>query len=251
MNSSAEIYFSKFATAICGLGLKNQHLIERSIDLGAAYEIKQLQNINKELVQLLYKSSTFDFVNEIIRGRTLFVGEGNLSFALSIANMSLITPNRLIATTFEAESALSEEAIENADKSRKMGVTVICGVDATKLSATFGSWLFDNIIFQFPNVGSREAVENHNPNFILLRDFLTSAISQLYRTGKVIITTVDNPHYRGAFQFEEAAKITGFKSPEIYQFDPFAFSGYEHTMTHQTGSAIDKHDKFSTWVFRV
>ena len=202
-------------------------------------------------MHLLYKSSGFDFVNEIIRGRTLFVGEGNLSFTLSIANTPLITPNRLIATTFESETELSEEAKENADKLHKMGATVIYGVDATKLSTTFGSWLFDNIIFQFPNVGSREAVENHNPNFILLRDFLKSAISQLYRTGKVIVSTIDNPHYRGAFQFEEAARIAGFKSPEIYPFDPFAFSGYEHTMTHQTGSAIDKHDKFSTWVFRT
>ena len=58
------------------------------------------------------------------------------------------------------------------------------------------------------------------------------------------------PPYRGAFQFDEAADIAGFAPPESYPFDPSAFPEYEHTMTHQSGSAIDHHDEFSTWAFR-
>lgn len=64
------------------------------------------------------------------------------------------------------------------------------------------------------------------------------------------ISVVDSPHYRGAFQFEEAAKIAGFKPPEIYKFDPNTFPEYEHTMTHQTGSALENHNKFSTFIFK-
>lgn len=39
--------------------------------------------------------------------------------------------------------------------------------------------------------------------------------------------------------------------PTTHRFDPDAFPGYEHTMTNEDGSALSKHDQFSTWVFRV
>ncbi len=38
---------------------------------------------------------------------------------------------------------------------------------------------------------------------------------------------------------------------EMYGFDPAAFPDYEHTMTHQPGSALDNHDQFGTWVFTL
>jgi hypothetical protein len=43
---------------------------------------------------------------------------------------------------------------------------------------------------------------------------------QLHQGGKVLISAVDSPHYRGAFQFEEAAYIAGLAPPEFYPFDP-------------------------------
>lgn len=110
--------------------------------------------------------------------------------------------------------------------------------------------LFDTIVFQFPHTGSRGSVQGHHPNFILVRDFLKSAALQLRIVGKVLIAAVDSPHYQGAFQCDEAAKIAGFSPPESYPFDPDAFPGYEHTMTHQRGSALDEHQRFLTWVFR-
>ncbi len=54
------------------------------------------------------------------------------------------------------------------------------------------------------------------------------------------VPVVDTPHYRGAFQFDEAADIAKFQSPESYPFDPNAFPEYELTMTHQSGSALDE-----------
>ena len=41
--------------------------------------------------------------------------------------------------------------------------------------------------------------------------------------GQVLISTVDSPHYNGAFQFDDAAKIAGFMPPEVYPFDPASF----------------------------
>lgn len=197
-----------------------------------------------------HKAKAFDFVAQIANGKTLLVGEGNLSFSLSLTRDARINPSRLTTTTFEYLSELPSEAKENAKQLRSLGTSVLFNVDATKLSSALGWTKFDNIVFQFPHAGSREPVEGHNPNFILIRDFLKSAFHQLMRGGKVLISTVDSPHYRGAFQFEDAASAAGFAPPESYPFDPSRFRGYHHTMTHQEGSALENHDKFVTWVFR-
>jgi hypothetical protein len=197
-----------------------------------------------------HKAKAFDFVAQIAAGKTLLVGEGNLSFTLSLTRNARINPNRLTATIFEYLSELPPEAKENAKRLRNLGVSVLFNVDATKLSSVLGWMKFDSIVFQFPHAGSREPVEGHNPNFILVRDFLESASRNLTKGGKILISAVDTPHYRGAFQFDDAAKAAGFLPPESYPFDPGRFRGYHHTMTHQEGSALENHDEFATWVFR-
>jgi len=197
-----------------------------------------------------HKAAALDFVGQLSRGRTLLVGEGNLSFALSLAKMPHIGPRRLTATTFEAKSDLSPSAQANASTLCSLGVTVLYGVDARDLSTTLGSQRFDNIVFQFPNAGRRDGIRGLNPNFILIRKFLRSAVQQLAPNGQVYISAVDSPYYEGTFHFDEAAAQAGFWPPEMYNFDPAAFPGYEHTMTHQSGSALDNHDQFGTWVFK-
>lgn len=225
-------------------------LIAKSIDLGLLEEIVPLQKVDEALIQLLHKGTAFDFVGEIAEGKTLLVGEGNMSFTYSLTRKKRIIPAKLIATTFESVDNLSPETIQNAEKIKESGVLVLHSIDATCLTATFGSMRFDNIIFQFPHTGSREPIEGHNPNFILVRDFLKSARWHLRVGGKVLISAVDNPQYRGAFQFEEAAEIAGFRTLEIYPFDPLEFPGYVHAMTNEDNSAIDEHTTFSTWVLR-
>ena len=245
-------YSSNTTTAlICKLGIFNQIMLQKSLDFSLIEDARKILIFDKYLAWLLHKTTTFNFISEVSQGRTLLVGEGNFSFALNLGKKPKIVVNRLVATSFESKNDLSEEAIANAKKLKTMGAAVLYGVDATNLSSVFVSWLFDNIIFQFPHVGSRDAIDGHNPNFILVRDFLVSAKSQLQLGGKVIISAVDTPHYRGAFQFEEVAKIAGFKPPEIYKFDLSAFPEYEHTMTHQIGNALENHNKFSVFVFKI
>lgn len=69
--------------------------------------------------------------------------------------------------------------------------------------------------------------------------------------GQVLISAVNNPHYRGTFQFEEAAKAAGYQPPKSYPFYPSAFPGYTHTMTNEEGEALSNHDTFATWVFKL
>lgn len=237
-------------SSIYQLGLKNQQLIYKSLNLGLIEEAYRLRQVDGLLLHLLRKAKEFDFIGSIARGRTLLVGEGNLSFALALTKNSRVRANQLVASVYEQRDELTDEAISNMGHLKALGSTVLLGVDATALRDSLGSWLFDTIVFQFPHTGSREPVNGHNPNFILVSDFLKSAAFQLRVSGKVLITTVDSPHYQGAFQFDEAAKIAGFSPPESYPFDPDAFPGYEHTMTHQSGSALDEHHRFRTWIFR-
>lgn len=242
---------SPYFSTICELGLKNQRLISHCLDYGLIGQARELRLVDDHLLWLLRKSTKFDFGGQIAKGKALLVGEGNLSFALSLARTQRINPVNLTATTFERTSELESETKVNAKKLRLFGVTVLHGVDAADIADTFSGRRFETIAFQFPHVGSREPVEGHNPNFILIRDFLESAAHLLTQSGVVLISAVDSPHYRGAFQFEEAAAEAGFSEPAAYPFEPDKFPGYVHTMTHQSGSALDNHDDFSTWVFRL
>ncbi|MGE0753943.1 MAG: class I SAM-dependent methyltransferase [Alphaproteobacteria bacterium] len=242
---------SPYFGAICQLSLKNQRLILHCLDYGLVEQAKELQRVDDHLLWLLRKSTKFDFVGQLAKGKTLLIGEGNLSFALSLARKQRINPANLTATTFERASEIAPETKANAEKLRLLGVTVLHGVDAADIADTFSGRRFEAIAYQFPHVGSREPVEGQNPNFILIRDFLESAAHLLTQSGVVLISAVDSPHYRGAFQFQEAAEEAGFAEPASYPFEPDDFPGYVHSMTHQSGSALDNHDDFSTWIFRL
>jgi 25S rRNA (uracil2634-N3)-methyltransferase len=188
------------------------------------------------------------FIDRIKMGKTLFVGEGNLSFALSIATLPDVISSNMIVTAYEEGKDIPDQSKENVELLRKLGVVVQFGVDATHLEQ-YRNIKFKTIIFQFPHTGSREPLYGHNPNFVLIRRFLKSAKEYLEQDGQIIISTVDNPHYRGAFRLEEAAKETGYNRPDIFDFDPEQFAGYSHINTNDDDSAIQKHDKFSTWIF--
>lgn len=53
------------------------------------------------------------------------------------------------------------------------------------------------------------------------------------------------------FQFENLSKLIGLRPPIKYKFNPEEYKGYEHTMTHQDGSAIDQYSNFATWEFKL
>lgn len=82
---------SLYKAAICELGIKNQQLMSRALDLGLITEAKQLRRIDQQLFYLLKQTrQAFDFVGHIAGGNVLLVGEGNLSFALNPSILSLV-----------------------------------------------------------------------------------------------------------------------------------------------------------------
>lgn len=160
-----------------------------------------------------------------------------------------VPTSSILATVYEAEEDLTDTAYDNACKLLTLGCSVKTGVDATRLSDTIGKRQFQTIIFQFPNVASRDPRYGQNPNHVLVTRFLKNARSHLKPDGLVIISTVDSPFYEGAFKMNEAARKVGFEAPSIYTFDPKAYSGYTHQNTANEESAADGHTAFATFGF--
>lgn len=250
MQERNKSYLEK-AYAVCQLRLATQLLLMECAISQNQLHREIIAKLDDNLSLLFKGIIKYDFLNRVSKGPSLFVGEGNLSFAYDIATNIKFVASNITATVLETKLELSDATLNNAFSLKKLGAVVVFGVDATKISETVGKNKFDTIIFQFPNVGSREPIEGHNPNFILVRDFLLSAIKHLTKDGVVIISAVDNDYYNGIFKFNELADLIGFKPPNKYRFNPDDFLYYEHTMTYQEGSALDNYDKFTTWEFRL
>ncbi len=158
--------------------------------------------LTQELKFLTFKQAQpFNFVRQISLGQTLLIGEGNFSFALSLVKLQPGLSRNIHASVPTAQVHASDQAKTNASTLINRGVDIIYDMDGTKLQNKYAPNTFQTIIFQFPNVASRKPLFNTNPNAVLTRRFLSSAQSVLKTNGKIIITTVDSPHYRGAFQF--------------------------------------------------
>lgn len=194
-------------------------------------------------------SAKFDFPARMRMGSVLFVGEGNLSFALTMSGKPSVPASSILTTVYEAEEDLTDTAYDNARKLLKLGCSVKTGVNATRLSDPIGKRQFRTIIFQFPNVASRDPSYGQNPNHVLVKRFLKSARNHLKPGGLVVISTVDSPFYEGAFKMDEAARKADFAVPAIYTFDPKDYPGYTHQNTANEESAADGNTAFATVVF--
>ena len=203
-----------------------------------------------ELKRALDEKAPFDFPAKVKSGRILLVGEGNLSFSLALARLDDMAAQNMTSTTFQSVAEYSETTIKNASALRRIGATVISGVDARNLSNWFGRSKFDSIVFQFPNVGSRNPLYGRNPNHVLIRRFLKSAAEHLAGNGIVAISVVNSPHYDGAFDVDGAAERNEYEIPVAYPFYFSDYPGYSHVKTKDDGSsAVGEGDEFVTYVF--
>ena len=61
-------------------------------------------------------AAKFDFTARMRMGSVLFVGEGNLSFALTMSRKPRVPASSILATVYEAEEDLTDTAYDNAHK---------------------------------------------------------------------------------------------------------------------------------------
>jgi hypothetical protein len=214
-----------------------------------------LQNISKNILDTLLSfhftsAQTPDvFTHLLSQSRTLLVGEGNFSFTKSLIKDKFINPYLLTATSYETEIELNEYAHFNQRELNILGCKTYNGIDATKLEKKFHFGSFNNIVFNFPNIASRTPKYSRNPNFIMLRKFMSSASSILPQKGKVIITLPDSSYYEGAFSPIESAGYARLKFLTTAPFSYNSFPTYLHENTKNKNSSLVNHTKFKTYIF--
>mmetsp|Transcript_2873 Transcript_2873/g.7259 ORF Transcript_2873/g.7259 Transcript_2873/m.7259 type:complete len:359 (+) Transcript_2873:60-1136(+) len=143
--------------------------------------------------QLSIQPDRAEFVKELFGlsagGGTLIVGDGNLSFASSMA--CLAADATIVATTFESVENFQTNFASSSKRVqalREKGVRVFHGVDATNLAGTLlapDAADFSTIIFQFPQHPDRRKINKHRE---LLRGFFASACAKLSANGKVVVS---------------------------------------------------------------
>jgi hypothetical protein len=238
----------EYAIRILELRTKAIELNITFTELGLDEHKETINYFNQKFAALFKNSIKYNFLDRINSGISLLVGEGNLSFTLSLVKQVQTLPT-LTTSTYESYPELSDIGQYNAKLLRTIGIKVLHNIDATQLHRALPRFCFDTIIFQFPHSGSRESIEGHNPNFVLVHDFIISASYILKKGGRILITTVDNDFYNNMFRFEELSEELGLELPVKYNFDPKDYPQYIHINTNKDGSAIEDYEKFATWEF--
>lgn len=154
----------------------------KQIEQGYYSQTKELRTLDHKLYMLYKSIIKYDFISKIKGGSTLLVGEGNLSFTISLVKKLQLLP-QLITSTYEGYSQLSEYAEFNSKLLKQARIKVMHELDAIELHKNFYSNTFDTIIFQFPHSGSREGINGINANYVLVKKFIISASYILKRDG--------------------------------------------------------------------
>lgn len=134
-----------------------------------------------------------------IKQKLLFVGDGDFSFSLSVAN-GMNSGKDIMATSYESQDTVLTtypSSRSNINALKEMGSHVLFGVDATNLTNTKiindkCKEFFDVIIWQFPCIavskGADGQVNELSENQELLRQFFSTAPVLLNDSGEIHVT---------------------------------------------------------------
>lgn len=231
-------------------------------------EIAGMEEMDKAL-RLLQELSQHIIINGCIMNQVkvlnqyssnekiLLVGEGDFSFALSLAKF-FGTARFIVATTINSEEELHQlysNAIDNIKAFKGFGGTIFTSIDVKfmhKIGELNGR-VYDKIVFNFPEIfdigkKNRESFSSNKNYKKMIKKFFKSAQHLLDDGGEVHLTFQDNPrhknwssHYAQVCSFEELPKVNFCK--EDY-----------HGYTHRKGAgAIDESFEWKsskTWRFK-
>ncbi|GBC10520.1 hypothetical protein RclHR1_00970021 [Rhizophagus clarus] len=192
--------------------------------------------------------------------KILLLGEGNFSFAHSLAKNILHAGHFITATCLDSKKVLNEKYEDAKDHIKSFieyGGQVIYDVDATQLEKCklLKDKRFDKIVFNFPHagLGIKDQDRNILSNQKLLQAFFNSAIpfltsKSLYsdiNDGEIHVTMKTVEPYN-QWNIKQLAKSTGHLAiKESIDFIPNQYPGYEHrrTLGYQKGKSKNSNDE--------
>lgn len=197
----------------------------------------------------------------------LLIGEGNFSFANSLANL-LQTGENIVATCFDSEETVHEKYPDAADEIQsfmEMDGQVLFGVDGTKLgkNKALKNRKFTRVVFNFPHVGAGIKDQDRNilENTRMLKAFFESAMNRLtvkqnektytkeyYQNnvipnvdGEILVTLKTGEPY-SQWDIKGIAKVVGLKTKTSFEFLPEWYEGYSHRRTIGFEEGLSKTD---------
>jgi len=181
-------------------------------------------------------------------GRTLEVGGGNFSFAVSVASKTMLG-SRLVATNFEVSDRKTlkktkkeqeRDAITRQNMSilASMGVEVVEQVDATD-PASYPEGEFDIVVFNHPYVSGKTADGKptrggEGENRKMLAGFLETAKGKIREGGKIMI--ISSRFRLARWQLDKIAESLNLDML-VKEFNPEEWEGYEHEKTRNADAA--------------
>ncbi|RIB04118.1 hypothetical protein C2G38_1988860 [Gigaspora rosea] len=176
----------------------------------------------------------------------LLVGEGNFSFARTLAESILYTGHNIIATSYDTKEILIkkyDDAQSNINIFIECGGQVLYQVDATKLEncKELKNKRFDKIVFNFPHtgLGIKDQDRNILANQLLIHSFLKSSLNfltsrKIYsdnKDGEIHITMKTGLPYDHWNIRKLIKSIENLGIKETFDFNPNLYPGYEHRRT--------------------
>ncbi|MFI7742535.1 Rossmann-like fold-containing protein [Kocuria rhizosphaericola] len=220
-----------------GGGVKTEELHQALTTIKTTYKFQEIRATRQGKNWGVYAKLNPDNADRLvpISGKTLLVGEGNLTFTEANIIVGRALPGDITATVYEKKEKKSASTRARAEKLEAQGVTVEFGVDATKLhEGAEEKPKFDTIVWMFPHPGGERA-QAAAAGKALLAAFFASAATRLHPGGKITVTLrkAKRDWYISRWDPVGAAASAGLRLERRLDFEQRDYEGYTHETTEK------------------
>ena len=165
------------------------------------------------------------------RQSILVVGDGDLSFSLSLA--TALSGTKLTATTYDSFGIVCkkyEKASGTIASLKASGANVIHSIDATQLDIYDWNTKFNRIIFNFPHIGGSTPSDVLANQSMLFKFFKASKKLLVNSKSEIHISLRTTPFYK-SWDIKTIGSKAGYKLRKKLDFNEDLFMRYENQRT--------------------